>query len=60
MSSNNARLSLGSAGATPLPQPSGVFHTLNLRDSVSKREKILSIRINEQQKKRSNMRELLI
>lgn len=51
-----ARLSLQSAG-TGL---GGVFNTLNLRDSVAKREKALNIRINEQQKKRSNMRELLV
>jgi hypothetical protein len=53
-----ARLSLQSAGG--MSGIGGMIHTLNLRDSVIKREKAANIRINEQQKKRSNMRELLV
>jgi hypothetical protein len=61
MSAVAARHSLGSAGGAISQHPGqGVLHTLNLRDSIAKKEKVMSIRINEQSKKRSNMRELLV
>ena len=43
----------GSAGA-------GVFNSLNLRDSIVKKEKQVSERLQEQSRKRSNMRDLLV
>ena len=43
----------GSAGA-------GVFNSLNLRDSIVKKEKQVTERLQEQSRKRSNMRDLLV
>jgi len=37
-----------------------VFQTLGLRDSTAKKEKTANLRIHEQQKKRQNMKELLV
>jgi hypothetical protein len=51
---NAARFSLASAGNAP------AFHTLNLRQSSIQKEKAITQRINEQNKKRQNMKELLI
>ena len=42
------------------PAGAGVFNTLNLRDSVVKREKQVTERLQEQSRKRSNMRDLLV
>lgn len=61
MSSVAVRHSVSSSGAAISHHPGqDVFHTLNLRDSIAKKEKAISIRLNEQSKKRSNMRELLV
>ena len=61
MSTAAVRQSVSSAGVAISHHPGQeVFHTLNLRDSIAKKEKAISIRLNEQSKKRSNMRELLV
>ena len=39
---------------------SSVFHTLNLRDSAAKKEKQMTERLQEQSRKRQNMRDLLV
>lgn len=50
--SNSNRQTVGSAGA--------VFQSLGLRDSIAKKEKTVNIRIQEQSRKRQNMKELLV
>ena len=56
MGGGAARLSLGSAGGGGAPS----IHALHLRDSLIKKEKTVSLRLNEQQKKRQNMRDLFV
>lgn len=57
ISGGGARHSLASAGLN-----GGVpsFHTLNLRESSKQKEKAITQRINEQNRKRQNMKELLV
>ena len=54
---SNGRIALASAGGSGIATS---FHTLNLRESAVKREKTVIQRINEQQRKKSNMRDLLV
>jgi len=53
ISGGGARQNLASAGGAP-------FHTLNLRESSKQKEKAITHRINEQSRKRQNMKELLV